>query len=185
MSRLAKKAIPIPKGVEVKVSQTEITVKGPKGSLSRTLFDGILATVQEDGLMISRDEKKKVTNAILGLSWALIKNMVEGVSTGFEKKLKLIGVGFRANLKGNKLDLQVGYSHPTLLSIPEGLQVKVDPKAVEITITGADKQLVGGFAATVRDMKKPEPYKGKGIRYIDEYVRKKAGKAAKAATAGA
>lgn len=185
MSRLAKKAIPIPKGVEVKISQTEITVKGPKGSLGRSLFDGIVVKTEEDGLMVLTDEKKKVSKAMLGLSWALIRNMVEGVSKGFEKKLQLIGVGFRANVRGNKLDLQVGYSHPTLLQIPENLQVKVDPKAVLITISGADKQLVGGFAATVRDMKKPEPYKGKGIRYVDEYVRKKAGKAAKAATAGA
>ena len=185
MSRLAKKEIPIPKGVEVKISAEKIIVKGPKGELNIALFEGILVKQEEIGLIVSIDEKKKATKAILGLSWALIRNMVEGVSKGFEKQLSLVGVGFRANVKGTKLDLQIGFSHPTFLEIPKGLQVAVDKKAVEITISGADKQLVGSFAATVRAMRRPEPYKGKGIRYKDEYVRKKAGKAAKAAGAGA
>ncbi|MFA5250663.1 MAG: 50S ribosomal protein L6 [Parachlamydiales bacterium] len=183
MSRLAKKAIPVPKGVEVKISGLEIGVKGPKGQLASRLEEGLVAKIEEKGLMVLAGGKKKVSKALLGLHWALLRNMIEGVSSGFEKKLSLVGVGFRANVRGNRLDLQVGFSHPTFLIIPQGLQVKVDEKSVEITITGADKHLVGKFASEVRAMKKPEPYKGKGIRYLGEYVRKKAGKAAKAAAA--
>lgn len=183
MSRLAKKEIPIPKGVDVKISAKELAVKGPKGELKLQLFDGIAVKKGEEGGLMVSLEGERATKALLGLSWALAKNMVEGVSKGFEKKLTMVGVGFRAAVKGNKLDLQVGYSHPTALEIPKGLQVQVDSKTGEIVISGADKQLVGGFAAEVRAVRKPEPYKGKGIRYVDEYVRKKAGKAAKAATA--
>ncbi len=183
MSRLAKKAIALPKGVEVKISKDGVMVKGPKGSLSRKLYEGIAAKVSEDGIMVTQ-EGRKISKAMLGLYWALIRNMVEGVSKGFEKRLSLVGVGFRASVRGRDLDLQIGYSHPTCLKIPEELQVKVDPKALEIIITGIDKQLVGGFAADVRSLRKPEPYKGKGIRYTGEYVRKKAGKSAKSASAG-
>ncbi len=177
MSKLAKSPIIIPKGVEVNVSNNVLNVKSAKGNLALNIEKGIHLKIEDDKIFVTRNSAAVSTN--LGLFWALIRNLVVGVSKGFEKKLELIGVGYRAAVKGNKLDLQIGFSHPTLLEIPKGINVTVD-KSVEILITGSDKQLVGQFAAAVRAVKKPEPYKGKGIRYKDEFVRKKAGKAAKA-----
>jgi large subunit ribosomal protein L6 len=183
MSRLGKTPIAIPKGVEVKISpQNEIGAKGSQGSLNLLLPHGLKAKIDDGKLLIIEDEKVSVKSEIYGLYRSLAKNIIEGVDKGFHKELSLIGVGFRAAIKGNKLDLQVGFSHPTELEIPQGLQIKVN-KSVEIIISGMDKQLVGQFAALVRSKKPPEPYKGKGIRYKDEYVRKKAGKAAKSAGA--
>ncbi len=179
MSRLGKTPIMLAKGVEVKVTpQNEITAKGSKGTSSLLLPKGISAKVDDGKLLIVLDEKAKVTSETYGLYRSLAKNVVEGVEKGFQKELTLIGVGFRATVKGTKLDLQIGFSHPTELEIPKDLQVKVN-KSVEIVISGLDKQKVGQFAALVRSKRPPEPYKGKGIRYKDEYVRKKAGKAAK------
>ena len=178
MSRLAKRAIVVPKGVEVKLDNRKLLCKGPKGNLSLELMDGIEVKIDENGVLVTKTEKL-LKHSFLGLYWALINNLINGVFQGFEKRLTLIGVGFRAQVKGNKIDLSVGYSHPTALEIPKDIQVKVD-KSTEIIITGADKQKVGQFAASIRDVRPPEPYKGKGIRYKDEYVRKKAGKAAKA-----
>ncbi|NGX34501.1 MAG: 50S ribosomal protein L6 [Candidatus Anoxychlamydiales bacterium] len=181
MSRLGKIPIELPKGVELKVSPEGIvTVKGPKGTLNLEMKKGILLEIKDSKIHVSLDEKFKLTSAMYGLYRSLINNMVLGVSSGFKKELTLIGVGFRASIKENQIDLQVGYSHPTLVEIPKDLQVKIN-KSVEIVIEGADKQKVGQFAALVRSIRKPEPYKGKGIRYKDEYVRKKAGKSAKAA----
>ena len=180
MSRLGRIPIDLPKGVEVKLSpESVVDVKGPKGSLVLEMKKGILLDIKDSKIHVSLDEKFKLTSAMYGLYRSLINNMVIGVSVGFKKELTLIGVGFRASVKGDKIDLQVGYSHPTDIEIPTGIQVKIN-KSVEIVIEGPDKQKVGQFAASVRDIRKPEPYKGKGIRYKDEYVRKKAGKAAKA-----
>ena len=178
MSRLAKKPIILPKGVEFKVTQGKVAVKGPKGEMINEVPEGIDIKHENDEVFFSMGEKSTLAKPMLGPYRSLVNNAVLGVSQGFEKKLKLIGVGYRANLKGTKIDLQLGFSHPCELDVPEGLQVKVE-KSTLITITGVDKQLVGHFAAAVRSLKPPEPYKGKGIRYIDEFVRKKAGKAAK------
>ncbi len=180
MSRLGKIPIDIPKAVEVKLSpEGYLSIKGPKGTLGLEMKKGICLEMKDSKIQLILDEKFKPTSAMYGLYRSLIKNMVIGVSEGFKKELLLVGVGFRASVKGNKIDLQIGFSHPIEIEIPKDLQVKVN-KSVEIIIEGADKQKVGQFAALIRALKKPEPYKGKGIRYKDEYVRKKAGKAAKA-----
>jgi large subunit ribosomal protein L6 len=181
MSKLGKQPIPLPKGVEVKVEGGIIHVKGPKGAAQYPLASG-LSLKCDDGFVLIEKTDPAALAKTYGLCRALVNNMVVGVSKGFEKKLSMVGVGYRAALQGHSLDLQVGNSHPTRVPIPKTVQVAVD-KSVSITITGIDKHAVGQFAATVRAVKPPEPYKGKGIRYEDEYVRKKAGKAAKAKTA--
>lgn len=181
MSRLGRIPIELPKEVEVKMSPENIlSVKGPKGTLTLELKKGILLEVKDNKVFIKLDEKFNISSSFYGLYRSLIKNVIIGVSRGFKKELLLQGIGFRAQVKGNKLDFQIGYSHPTQIEIPQDIQVKVN-KSVEIIIEGTDKQKVGQFAALVRAIRKPEPYKGKGIRYKDEYVRKKAGKAAKTA----
>lgn len=180
MSRQGRKPIKLVKGVEVQVNKdNEVVVKGPNGSLVQKLVEGISINIEESNLTIHTDENILETGAMHGLYRSLISNMVDGVTKGFEKKLELIGTGYRAQVQGQKLDLKVGYSHPTALDVPLGLKAEVDKSGV-ITITGIDKQLVGQFAAQVRALRPPEPYKGKGIRYQGEYVRKKAGKSAKA-----
>lgn len=179
MSRQGKKLIELPKGVELQVNKDrEVIVKGPKGSLAQKLVEGIDITVEGNIASVSMDQNLFEDGAFHGLYRALIANMVEGVSKGFEKKLQLIGTGYRALAQGQKLDLRVGYSHPTILDVPKELKVEVD-KAGIITVAGMDKQLVGQFSAQIRALRPPEPYKGKGIRYEGEYVRKKAGKSAK------
>lgn len=155
-----------------------VVVKGPKGELSLEVKNGISLDFQDGTLFIKLDEKSKLESAMHGLYRSLINNMVIGVSKGFEKQLNLIGVGYKAAIVGKELELQLGYSKPRKLEIPSGIDVKVD-KATTIIVQGIDKQAVGQFAATARAVRPPEPYKGKGVRYKDEYVRKKAGKAAK------
>ncbi len=182
MSRLGKSPIPLPKGVELKVNDGVINVKGPKGTLSYPIQDGITLKMEDGFVIVEADEKVEMPRPTHGLFRAQINNMIIGVSKGFEKRLSLIGVGYRAAIQGHLLDLQLGFSHPTKLPIPKTVQVAID-KSVLIVITGIDKQAVGQFAAQVRGMKPPEPYKGKGIRYENEYVRKKAGKAGKGKTA--
>jgi large subunit ribosomal protein L6 len=182
MSRLGKSPIPIPKGIELKIADGQIHVKGPKGNLSMPLAKGISIKIEDDKAIIEKDEKIDMPKTTHGLYRAMVNNMVHGVSKGFEKKLNLIGVGYRAAIQGQTLDLQLGYSHPTKLKIPKTVQVAVD-KSTTIIITGIDKHAVGQFAAAIRAKRPPEPYKGKGIRYEGEYVRKKAGKAAKGKTA--
>ena len=177
MSRKGKLPIPVPPGVEVKVSDTVVTVKGPKGSLQQELVPGVNVQLEDKNVVVSIDEKANDLNHFHGLYRTLIHNMVVGTTTGFEKRLEMIGVGYRAAVQGDLLDLQVGFSHPTKLPIPKGLTVKVDKNTL-ITISGSDKHLVGQFAATIRSRRPPEPYQGKGIRYAGEYVRKKAGKSA-------
>lgn len=179
MSRKGKQPIPIPKNVEVKLTESEISVKGPKGSLKHERFAGIEVKIHDQQIDLILPEDKQDLNHFHGLYRAIVNNMVEGVSTGFEKKLEMIGVGYRAAVQGNRVDLQIGYSHPTSLPIPEHVTVKID-KGTAILISGPDKQVVGQFAASIRAIRPPEPYQGKGIRYAGEYVRKKAGKAAAA-----
>ena len=177
MSRLGKLPIPLPKGVEVKVTETDVSVKGPKGALTQKLVPGIRVKVEGSQVLVSLDDEKADMNHFFGLYRSLINNMVVGTTEGFEKRLEMIGVGYRAAVQGELLDLLIGFSHPTKLPIPKGLTVKVG-KNTQITITGFDKHLVGQFAANIRSKRPPEPYQGKGIRYVGEYVRKKAGKSA-------
>lgn len=178
MSRKGKQPIALPKGVEVRMADRIVHVKGPKGALHEAVAEGVVIEIADGHVHVSLAEGHKEDRVWHGLSWALVQNMVTGTSAGFEKKLELIGIGYRAAVSGKLLDLQVGYSHPTKVPIPEGIAVKVDKNI--IVINGINRQVVGQFAATVRGVKPPEPYQGKGIRYVGEFVRKKAGKAAAA-----
>jgi large subunit ribosomal protein L6 len=176
MSRVGKAPIELPSGVEVTVDDDVVSVKGPKGDLSETL-DPRISTSVDDGLVtLTRVDDERETRALHGLSRALVNNMVIGVSEGYQKELTAVGVGYRAALKGQTLELQVGFSHPVLVEAPDGIEFEV-PEPTKIFVRGIDKQLVGQVAANVRAARPPEPYKGKGIRYVDEYVRRKAGKA--------
>lgn len=180
MSRKGKLPIALPKGVEVKVSGNDLTVKGPKGTLHQTLIPGIEVKVEGNEIQVNLGEKHQHQGNMHGLYRSLVQNMVLGTTTGFETKLEMIGVGFRAAVQGALLDLQIGFSHPTKLPIPKDIQVKVDKNTI-ISVTGPDKQKVGQFAAEIRAQRPPTPYAdGKGIRYEGEYVRKKAGKTAAA-----
>lgn len=178
MSRKAKVPVILPKGVEAKFDGKVLAVKGPKGSLSREIMEGIEVVVESGEIRVTLAPSHAQSSNFLGLYWSLIANMVIGVSSGFEKKLEMIGVGYRASVQGKLVDLLLGYSHPTKMEIPTGIEVNVEKNTL-ITIKGIDKQLVGQFAANIRAKRPPEPYKGKGIRYADEYVRRKAGKAGK------
>lgn len=183
MSRLGKKPIALPKGVEIKGAKDgALQFIGPKGTLTLQLPPGLHLKIEGQLVSLEKDEKLLDRLALHGLFRALVKNNVLGVSEGYEVKLSMVGVGYRANVQGDKLDLQVGFSHPTHVEIPKSIQVAVD-KGTLIIIKGVDKRVVGEFAAKVRAVKPPEPYKGKGIRYENEYVRKKEGKAAKGKTA--
>ncbi len=178
MSRKARLPIILPKGVEAKVDGLIVSVKGPKGSLSQEVMQGVVVKISDGQIAVSLDDPLKEASNFLGLYWSLIQNMVRGVFEGFSKSLEMIGVGFRAAVQGKLLDLQIGFSHPTKVQIPDNIEVTVE-KNTNIQIKGIDKQLVGQFAADIRAKRPPEPYKGKGIRYVDEYVRRKAGKAGK------
>ena len=178
MSRIGREPIVIPAGVEVKIDGCHVTVKGPKGELSWE-FSPLLTIKQEGGeLIVERNDESTESNAQQGLSRTLLNNMVVGVSQGFEKKLEMTGVGYRATLKGSDLDLSLGYSHPILYKAPEGITFVV-PDNTHITVQGIDKQKVGQVAAEIRAKRPPEPYKGKGIHYEGEHIRRKLGKAAK------
>ncbi len=177
MSRIGKKTIEIPKGVEVTVSGSEVRVKGPKGTLSRIVHNTMAVAVEGHELKVTPKANLDECKNFFGLTRTLINNMVLGVSEGFSKNLTLIGVGYRAALKGNELHLTLGYSHPVVYEIPKGLTVTVD-KQTEVLITGADKEQVGQAAANIRSYRKPEPYHGKGVRYRDERIITKVGKAA-------
>lgn len=177
MSRIGKLPIPLPKGVEVKVTNAEVHVKGPKGFLHQKLIPGIQVHVEQNQVTVGLEDENGDLGQFHGLTRALIQNMVTGTVDGYEKRLEMIGVGYRAAVQGDMLDLQLGFSHPTKLHIPKGLTVKVEKNTL-IIINGFDKHLVGQFAANVRSKRPPEPYQGKGIRYLGEYVRKKAGKSA-------
>jgi large subunit ribosomal protein L6 len=179
MSRVGYMPITIPQGVEVKVTESNmVTVKGPLGELNEQIDKGMKISIDGDTLTVERPSDLKRFKALHGLSRALIFNMVEGVTKGYEKKLQIVGVGYRAAKKGKVLDLQLGFSHPVEMEDPEGITTEC-PSNTEIVVKGINKQLVGNYAAKIRDWRKPEPYKGKGIRYVDEYVRRKEGKAGK------
>lgn len=178
MSRKARMPIKLQKGVEAKIDGRKFTIKGPKGTLTCDLMPGILVATGSNELTVTMEEGAHERTNFLGLYWALISNMAQGVSEGFVKRLEMIGVGYRAAVQGKLLDLQIGLSHPTKIPIPDGIDVAVE-KNTNIQVKGIDKRLVGQFAADIRSKKPPEPYKGKGIRYVNEYVRRKAGKAGK------
>ncbi|MDC0559072.1 50S ribosomal protein L6 [Candidatus Izimaplasma bacterium] len=178
MSRIGKKPITLPENVEVSVVENNITVKGPKGQLEFAFNNELTVELEGNVLTVLRPDETKFHRAIHGTTRALINNMMVGVSQGFKKELKMIGVGYRASMQGNKIVILAGYSHPVELEVPAGLTVEV-PKNTQIFISGIDKQLVGEFAANIRGVRPPEPYLGKGIRYVDEYVRRKEGKTAK------
>lgn len=175
MSRIGRKPISLPPGVEVTVVDNTVTVKGPKGVLSQTIPERITVVKEDDQLLVQRPSDQKQDRAFHGLSRALIANMVEGVTKGFQKKLEMVGVGYRASMNGNKLVLAIGFSHPVEIDPPEGISFEV-PAVTKITVMGIDKQLVGNTAAHIRAIREPEPYKGKGIKYENEVVRRKAGK---------
>ena len=175
MSRIGKLPIGIPSGVEVKIEDNVVTVKGPKGTLSRTFHPEIHIAVESDQILVTRPSDEQLHRSLHGLTRTLIANMVEGTTKGFTKGLELVGVGYRASKQGNKLALTIGKSHPTELVPYEGLEVEV-PAPNKILIKGMDKTLVGDFAALVRKQRPPEPYKGKGIKYEGEVIRRKVGK---------
>ena len=178
MSRIGKQPIAVPAGVEVTIDGTTVSVKGAKGELSRTLPERMIISREGDEIIVERPDDSREAKSLHGLTRTLVSNMVEGVSTGFKKKLELVGVGYRAALKGTDLEMQLGFSHPVLIKAPEGITFEV-PSQTEIIVSGPSKEAVGQVAANIRKWRKPEPYKGKGIRYEGERVRRKLGKAAK------
>lgn len=178
MSRVGKKPIPIPDKSKVKIDGQNITVTGDKGSLSRTLHADMTVAIEENNVFVTRPSDSKTHRSLHGLTRALVNNMVIGTSVGFSKELEIIGVGYRAENKGNVLILNLGYSHLIVVVPPEGVTVTAVPKSNKIQVTGIDKELVGETAAKIRGFRKPEPYKGKGIRYTGEFVRSKTGKSA-------
>jgi len=176
MSRIGKKEILIPKDVTAEIKENCILIKGPKGTLSQKISDRIKIEIKEGSLALKRQADTKLDKSLHGLYRSLVFNMVRGVTEGYMKQLEIIGVGFRAQVQGNKLNIQLGFSHPINYTIPEGIKVAT-PKPTQIVISGADKQLVGEVASEIRAIYPPEPYKGKGVRYLGEYVKKKVGKA--------
>ena len=179
MSRIGKTPIEITSGVEVVVNANSVEIKGPKGTLAQNIPEGIEVQKEEETIIVKRDNDLRETKALHGLVRSLLNNMVHGVTEGYQKQLELVGVGYRAQSKGNNaLELQLGFSHPVKYSAPEGITLEV-PSQTEINISGIDKQVVGQVAADIRALKKPEPYKGKGIRYVGEHIIRKAGKTAK------
>jgi large subunit ribosomal protein L6 len=178
MSRIGRSPIPIPQGVEVSVSGVHVTVKGPKATLERDIHPDMSVSIAEGTVNVARPSDERNHRALHGLTRSLIANMVQGVTEGFSKVLEIQGVGYRAAAKGKDIELSVGYSHPVPVAAPDGITFTVE-SPTRLVVAGADKQLVGQVAADIRAWRPPDPYKGKGIRYEGEYVRRKAGKAAK------
>jgi large subunit ribosomal protein L6 len=177
MSRIGRKPIPVPTGVDITIQTGTVTVKGPKGQLAEQIHRDITVTQEGSEILVTRPTDRGPHRALHGLSRSLIANMVEGVTDGFVKTLEIQGVGYRASLKGTTLDLALGYSHPVTVEAPEGIEFEV-PQPTRIIVKGTNKQLVGETAAKIRKKRPPEPYKGKGIRYEGEYVVRKVGKRA-------
>jgi large subunit ribosomal protein L6 len=177
MSRIGRKPIPVPAGVSVAIEPERVTVNGPRGELSERIHRDITVAQQGEDLVVTRPTDRGEHRALHGLTRSLVANMVEGVTTGFEKRLEIQGVGYRAQLKGRDLELALGYSHPVPIRAPDGIEFEV-PQPTRIVVRGISKQLVGETAANIRKQRKPEPYKGKGIRYEGEYVARKVGKRA-------
>lgn len=178
MSRIGKLPVAIPAGVKVSLDGNKMTVQGPKGTLSQDLHERISIAVETEQIVVNRSTDEKQDTALHGLTRALINNMVVGVTTGFQKDLEINGVGYRAEISGKILTLSLGYSHPVVYELPDGITVDVE-KQTKLSVKGIDKQLVGSAAAKIRSFRKPEPYKGKGIKYADERIVRKAGKAGK------
>jgi large subunit ribosomal protein L6 len=178
MSRVGRKPIPVPSGVEVTINGLHVKVKGPRGDLERVFPDAVGVEIDAGVVTISRQNDERTSRALHGLSRALLANMVLGVVDGFKRELSIVGVGYRAALKGAALELQLGFSHPVQVPAPEGITFEV-PEPTRIVVSGVDKEQVGQVAANIRKLRPPEPYKGKGIRYTNEQVRRKAGKAGK------
>jgi len=178
MSRIGKLPVPVPDGVDVALDGLTVTVKGPKGELVRTMPEGVALSRDEDGaVVVTRTGETRTERSRHGLVRTLISNMIVGVTDGYAKSLELVGVGYRAASKGSDVELQVGYSHPVLIAAPDGITIEV-PAPTRIVVSGIDKVLVGQIAANIRKVRPPEPYKGKGIKYEGERIRRKAGKAA-------
>lgn len=179
MSRIGKLPITVPAGVDVQIDGRTVTVKGPKGTLSHTVIEPITVERGDDGaVLVKRPDDERQTKAYHGLSRTLINNLVVGVTDGYEKKLEIVGVGYRVALKGSALEFALGYSHPIVFPAPEGISFAVETPT-KFSVTGIDKQLVGEVSANIRKLRKPEPYKGKGVRYAGENVRRKVGKTGK------
>jgi large subunit ribosomal protein L6 len=179
MSRIGKSPITVPAGVTITVADGAVAVKGPKGELSRTIPGAIIVRQDGDVVVVERPDDERENRALHGMFRSLVNNMVVGVTEGFRKELDIVGVGYRAAAQGKtKLDMSLGFSHPVVIEAPDGIEFVV-PQPTRIEIHGIDKQLVGQVAANIRSLRKPEPYKGKGVRYVDERVRRKAGKAGK------
>ena len=175
MSRIGKKAVPVPAGVTVNLAGSDVAVKGPKGELKFVLTDQVIAKMEEGSIKVDPKDKSKQARSAWGMSRTMIANMVKGVTTGYSKSLEITGVGYRAAVQGKVLQLALGYSHDIIYPIPEGIEIKT-PKPTEITVSGIDKQRVGQVAAEIRDFRGPEPYKGKGVKYAGEYIFRKEGK---------
>lgn len=179
MSRIGRMPVIVPKGVEVDIKGSSVRVKGPKGEMKQTFPADMQISLQDGEILVQRPTDGRVHRSLHGMTRALISNMVVGVSTGFEKILEINGVGYRAELKGKNLVLYVGFSHPVEMEPPAGISFDVDARTRQIKVMGYDKQEVGQVAANIREVRPPEPYKGKGIKYLDEKIRRKAGKAGK------
>jgi large subunit ribosomal protein L6 len=178
MSRIGKKPIELPKGVKLEVKDGIVSVQGPKGQLERPLLAGMELEMTDGQVLVKRLSDDKRSRSYHGLMRTLVANMVDGVSKGFEKKLEIVGIGYRSELKGTMLVLYLGYSHPIEFPLPEGISAEVE-KQTQVTIKGINKELVGQISAKIRDLRKPDPYKGKGVKYANEVLRKKAGKTGK------
>jgi large subunit ribosomal protein L6 len=176
MSRVGKKPVPIPDGVKVSLKAKKVHVKGPKGSLSRSMHNDVDLQIEDGTIRVSVSGTGKKVVALQGLSRSLVANMIHGVTQGFERVLEIVGVGYRVSLKSNVLTFAVGYSHPIDFKLPEGVSASVEK--TKVTLSGIDKELLGATAAKIRSFRKPEPYKGKGIKYIEERVKRKVGKTA-------
>lgn len=179
MSRIGRMPVVIPKGVDIEIKGSHVRVKGPNGELARTFPAAMKIEMENGEIIVQRPTDESMHRALHGMTRALINNMVVGVSSGFEKKLEINGVGYRAELSGKTLVLHVGYSHPVMIEPPEGIVFDWDARSRQIKITGYDKEMVGQVAANIRRVRPPEPYKGKGIKYLEEKLRRKAGKAGK------
>jgi len=175
MSRIGKKAVPVPAGVTASVNGQMVTVKGPKGELKVVLNDQVLAKMEQGGIKVDPKDKSKLARSSWGMSRTLVANLITGVTVGYSKSLEITGVGYRAALNGKALQLNLGYSHDVIYAVPAGIEIKV-PKPTEIVISGIDKQRVGQVAAEIREYRGPEPYKGKGVKYTGEYIFRKEGK---------
>jgi len=177
MSRIGKKPVPIPQGVKVHVEGATVRAEGPKGKLAQPVPAGLTAKLEGNQIVISRAGDDRKVRALHGLARALVANMVTGVKDGFEKKLEIVGIGYRAQVQGRAIQLALGYSHPVVFPLPEGITAEID-KQTAITLRGPDKAVLGQTAARLRMLRKPDPYKGKGIKYADEHIRRKVGKKA-------